>query len=176
MNLLATLHSPSLSLVGPESMTALAVASLFASAATSLNPSELGRLVALRWGAIILLGLSFFEEGSVTFSIWPMQRVFPSASDYLAGYICYSFGLAIGFNLLKRQNRRDRFVGLLLTMAHFGLLAGSGARLWAMNFSGYDHAGPATLLAAIGWCAGAVLWDSLWQRKRPSLAAAIRSA
>lgn len=102
--------------------------------------------------------MSLFEEGSVTFSLWPVSRVFPSASDYVAGYICYGFGFVFGLHLLRTEDYEDKWLGLILSALHGGLLVGSAARLWSMISTEQDYSWLATMVFAGSWCAGVTIW------------------
>ena len=158
--MLATLYSPSLDPVGPESLTALGVASAFAVATAKFVPSQTVRLAAMRTGPIVLLGMSLFEEGSVMSRMLGAVRSFPGASDFVAGYICYTFGFVLGLNLLKEGGSKDRLLGLVLSGLHGGMVVASGARLLEMHSLGYAYEWIATLLFAVCWCGGMVVWQA----------------
>jgi hypothetical protein len=112
--------------------------------------------------------MSLFAVGSVTFSLWPVSRVFPNASDYVAGYICYVFGFMFGFNLMRADTYENRLIGLILSALHGGLVVGSAANVWAMYSSGADYSWLATLLFAGSWCAGVVVWQSRLDSAHPT--------
>lgn len=112
----------------------------------------------MRIGPLVLLVMSLFEEGSVTFSLWPVSRVLPSASDYVAGHVCYAFGFVISVGLLKKGDNGDKLLGMVLSGLHGGLVLGSAARLRANFSEGHDYAWIATLAFAACWCIGVVLY------------------
>lgn len=114
----------------------------------------------MRVGPQALMVMSLFEEGSVTSSLLQTGRIFPGASDYVAGYICYAFGFVLGLNLLEEGERQDRILGLCLSALHGGLVVASGARLLEMHSLGYAYEWIAFLVFVICWCGGVIFWQS----------------
>lgn len=160
MNALATLYSPSLDPIGPESLTALVIASAFAAATAKLIPSQNVRLTAMRVGPIVLLVMSLFEEGSVTSRLLGAYRNYPGASDYIAGYVCYTFGYVLGLNLLTEGGNQDGLLGLILSALHGGSVVASGARPLEMHSLEYAYEWIAFLVFVICWCGGVMVWQS----------------